>query len=85
MSKYMYWGYLYSNHEIYPMGWFDMSDFDKGWDELFKEATSVGERIGAEPVHPIRGDVIDDLISDLECLFADMNETNPEGSNEDYE
>ena len=85
MSNYMYWGYLYSNHEIEPLGWFDMSDWDKGWNEVFEEAVRIGNKIDAEPVHAIRGDAIDGMICDLESVFADLNETDPDGRNDDYE
>ena len=70
----MYWGYLFSNHEIYPIGWYDMTDFVKGWDKLFADVTQMAEDLGVEPIHAIRGDCIQDLMEDLVMLMKDMKE-----------
>lgn len=78
----MYWGYLFSNHEIYPIGWYDMTDFVKGWDKLFADVTQMAEDLGVEPIHAIRGDCIQDLMEDLVILMKDMKEdedANPMG------
>ncbi len=72
----MYWGYLFSDHEIYPIGWYDMTDWTAGWDKLFADVTQMAEDMGVEPVHPIRGDCIQDLIEDLVVLMNDMKEAN---------
>ena len=68
----MYWGYLFSDHEIYPIGWYDMTDFVKGWDKMFADVTQMAEDLGVEPIHAIRGDCIQDLIEDLVILMKDM-------------
>jgi hypothetical protein len=64
----MYWGYLFSDHEIYPIGWYDMTDWVKGWDKLFADVMQMADDMGIEPVHAIRGDCIAELIMDLEVL-----------------
>ncbi len=69
----MYWGYLFSDHEIYPIGWYDMTDWTKGWDKLFVDVMQMAEDMGVEPVHAIRGDTIQDLMEDLVILMKDMN------------
>lgn len=68
----MYWGYLFSDHEIYPIGWYDMTDWIVGWDKLFADVTQMAEDLGVEPVHAIRGDTIEDLMDDLVILMKDM-------------
>ena len=72
----MYWGYLFSNHEIYPIGWYDMTDWIAGWDKLFADVTQMAEDMGVEPIHAIRGDCVQDLIEDLVILMKDMKEPN---------
>jgi hypothetical protein len=72
----MYWGYLFSDHEIYPIGWYDMTDWTAGWDKLFADVTQMAEDLGVEPIHAIRGDCIQDLIEDLVILMKDMKEPN---------
>ena len=68
----MYWGYLFSDHEIYPIGWYDMTDWAKGWEKMFADVTQMADDMGVEPVHAIRGDCIKDLIRDLVILKKDM-------------
>ena len=69
----MYWGYLFSDHEIYAIGWYDMTDWDKGWKKLFADVMQRANNLGLEPVHAIRGDTIEDLIEDLVVLMDDRN------------
>ena len=68
----MYWGYLFSDHEIYPIGWYDMTDWNSGWDKLFADAMRMGEDMGIEPIHPIRGDCINEIIDDLKVMKRHM-------------
>ena len=68
----MYWGYLFSDHEIYPIGWYDMADWTKGWDKMFADVMQMAEDLGVEPIHAIRGDTIQDLMEDLVILMKDM-------------
>jgi hypothetical protein len=70
----MYWGYLFSDHEIYPIGWYDMTDWVKGWDELFADVMQMADDMGIEPVHAIRGDCIDEIINDLKVMKRHMKE-----------
>jgi hypothetical protein len=70
----MYWGYLFSDHEIYPIGWYDMTDWVKGWEKMFADVTQMADDMGVEPVHAIRGDCINELIMDLAMLKKDMKE-----------
>jgi hypothetical protein len=73
-EKPMYWGCLFSNHEIRPIGWFDMSDWDAGSAEVLKKIAEWEKTLDAEAVHWIRADCIDDLIADLELMKQRMKE-----------
>ena len=68
----MYWGYLFSDHEIYPVGWYDMTDWNSGWDKLFADVMRMGEDMGIEPIHAIRGDCINEIIDDLKVMKQHM-------------
>ena len=68
----MYWGYLFSDHEIYPVGWYDMTDWNSGWDKLFADVMRMGEDMGIEPIHAIRGDCVNALIDDLKVMKQHM-------------
>lgn len=70
----MYWGYLFSDHEIYPIGWYDMTDWKSGWDKMFADVMQIAKDVGIEPIHAIRGDCVDDLIADLKGMKRDMKE-----------
>ena len=70
----MYWGYLFSDHEIYPVGWYDMTDWNSGWDKLFADVMRMGEDMGIEPIHAIRGDCVNPLIDDLKVMKQCMKE-----------
>jgi len=73
-EKLMYWGCLFSNHEIRPIGWFDMTDWDVGVVAVEEQIDKVAKDVDAEPVHWIRGDCIDDLLDDLKLLKFCMKE-----------
>ena len=81
----MYWGYLFSDHEIYPVGWYDMTDWNSGWDKLFADATRMAEDMGIELVHAIRGDCVNALIDDLKVMKQHMKKLPklPYGVNDD--
>jgi hypothetical protein len=71
-NKKMYWGCLFANHEIHPVGWFEMSDWDAGADEVQQRIYKLEKEIDSEAVHWIRDDCIDDLILDLKVLRNSM-------------
>lgn len=68
----MYWGCLFANHEIHPVGWFDMTDWDAGADKVEQRVSELEKEFESEAVHWIRGDCIDDLIVDLKILKSHM-------------
>ena len=70
----MYWGYLFSDHEIYPIGWYDMTDWNSGWGKMFADAMRIADDMGIEPIHAIRGDCVDALIDDLKGVKRHMKE-----------
>ena len=67
-----YWGCLFANHEIHPVGWFEMADWDAGADEVQQRIYKLEEEFDTEAVHWIRDDCIDDLIDDLKILKHHM-------------
>lgn len=69
MSEPVFWGYLFGNLEIMPLGWYEMNVWDDGFDQVLKDANKMAEDLDTVIEFPIRGDLIEDYISDLEYLI----------------
>ena len=69
MSEPVFWGYLFGNLEIMPLGWYEMKVWDDGFNQVLKDANKMAEDLDTVTEFPIRGDLIEDYISDLEYLI----------------
>ena len=68
-----FWGYLMSDLEIYPLGWYEMKDFRVGFDKVLEDAYKLAEDLGETVEFPIRGKYVDDYMNDLQYIKDCMN------------
>lgn len=68
-----FWGYLMSDLEIYPLGWYEMKDFTEGFDKVLDDAQKLAGHLDETVEFPIRGKFIDGYIGDLQYLKDCMN------------
>jgi hypothetical protein len=67
------WYVVGADEDVYGyLGWYDMTDWNSGWDKLFADVMRMGEDMGVEPIHAIRGDCIDEIINDLKVMKQHM-------------
>jgi hypothetical protein len=76
-SEYMeFWAYLFDDHTIRPIGWFDMSDWQSGFDKVMKKATKVAKENDTAIAFPLKGEYLDEYIDDLKYCMKEMDEKN---------
>ena len=60
-----FWAYLFDDHTIRVVGWFDMSDWSKGFDAVLERAQQIAKENDTEPAFPLHGENLEDYIEDL--------------------
>ena len=68
-----FWGYLMSDLEIYPLGWYEMKHFYEDFNKVLDDAQKLADDLGETVEFPIRGKYIDGYIEDLQYLKDCMN------------
>lgn len=71
-----FWAYLFDNHEIRPVGWFDMSDWHDGFEKVMDKAKKIAEQNETEIAFPLKGEYLDCYIDDLKWCMKVMDDTN---------
>lgn len=79
MAEPIFWGYLFDNTEIMPLGWYDMKEWSKGFDKVLQDAYEIANDLETSPAFPIRGDLFESYLSDIQYLIKCRD-----GKYEDY-
>ena len=69
MEEPMFWGYLFDNTEIMPLGWYDMKNWSEGFDKVLEDANKMAEDLETAAAFPIRGDLFEIYLSDIQYLI----------------
>lgn len=65
-----FWAYLFDDHTIRVVGWFDMSDWQKGFDAVLEKAREMANEADTEIAFPLRGEYLEDYIEDLNYAIS---------------
>ena len=68
-----FWAYLFEDHCIRPIGWFDMTDWQKGFDEVLKAARDIAADFGTEVSFPMKGEYLEEYIEDIQSCITERD------------